>query len=211
MFSLIIAPLPTPHLLQTSTKQVSKLTWLALFALISFTLCAGEPSKSNEPSESDDSVTVQPNGYFEVSAEHHLNTEVATYGDLIEIISGLTAEKLKAHRTSETSAAHKTNNTTTVSNAKPISSRTQRTWKRRILVLLDGERVTGTADRSMNVVNHLGTSLDTIKSLEGFLSTDVDSIQHLDPRVLNFVSESPNHRKTDTNESKDLEPEKTQS
>ena len=211
MFSQIIPPLQISRHQEPSLKCTKKRFWIALLALIGFTLCAEDLDKGIEPYESDDSVTVQPNGYFEFSTSHHLSDEIVSYGDLVDIVNQLTADKLMSLRNDEESHSQETSVPTSTLNKKRVSSRTERTWKRRILVLLDGDRVTGTADSTMKIEDHIGKSLNEIKSLEGFLSTDVNSIQHTDPRVLNFVSESPNHRKTDTNESKDLEPEKTQS
>ena len=172
-----------------------------MLALVGFTLCAEEQANTIEPSESDDSITVQPNGYFEFSTENHLNNEVDSYGDLIDVISQLTAEKLKSFRDDEQSPSRELTGTTLTSTEKPVSSRASRTWKRRILVLMDGKRVTGTADRSMVIADHLGVSLDDFESLEGFLSTDVNPSQRNYPRVLNFVSESPDQQEMETNES----------
>ncbi|MYD45983.1 MAG: hypothetical protein F4W92_06500 [Gammaproteobacteria bacterium] len=163
-------------------------------------MCATEPVRTIESLESDDAVTVQPNGYFEFATAHQLNSEVVSYGDLVDIINQLTLEKLSSFRDDEETQSQKAEGTDSVSNETPVSSRAGRTWKRRILVLLDGNRVTCTADSSMSIEDHLGTSLDTIKSLEGFLSTDVEPSQHTYPRVLNFVSESPDHQEMDTNE-----------
>ena len=142
---------------------------------------------------------------------YRLNDEVVSYGDLVDIIDQLTTEKMTSFGDDEESPSQDTKVSTAASNKKPVSSRTGRTWKRRILVLLDGERVTGTADLSMKIEDHLGSSLDAIKSLEGFLSTDVEANKPAYPRVLNFVSETPKLREMDTNESNDVEPEKTQS
>ena len=192
-------------------KRAIQLFWIALFTLLASTLCAEERANTIEPKESDDAVTVQPNGYFEFSTEQHLNNEVDNYGDLVDIISQLTAEKLESLRDDEESPSQAAKAISLASNEKPVSSWASRTWKRRILVLMDGERVTGTADLSMIIEDHLGVSLDDIKSLEGFLSTDVEPSQHNYPRVLNFVSESPDHHEMDTKESDISEPERKRS
>lgn len=178
-----------------------------MLALVGFTLCAEEQASTIESSESDDTITVQPNGYFEFSTEHRLSNEVDSYGDLIDVINQLTGEKLQSFRDDEQSPSQELKVPTLTSNANPVSSRASRTWKRRILVLMDGKRVTGTADRSMIIEEHLGVSLDDFESLEGFLSTDVDPSQHNYPRVLNFESESPDHQEMDTKESDASEPE----
>ena len=104
-----------------------------------------------EPNETEDSVNVQPNGYFEFSTEHSLHDKVVSYGDLVDIIDKLTKEKLMAFLDDENTLSQATNMTTSESNKKPVSTRTARAWKRRILVLLDGERVTGTADIRMKI------------------------------------------------------------
>jgi len=191
-------------------KRAFQLVCIALLVLVSFILWAEEGADMIEPSESDDSITVQPNGYFKFLTAQHLNDDVVSYGDLFDIINQLTVEKLSSFRDDQQSQTQETEVTASVSNERPVSSRTSRTWKRRILVLMDGERVACTADRSMIIEDHLGVSLDAIKSLEGFLSTDFEPSQHDYPRVLNFVSESPDHQELDTNKSDTSEPEKTQ-
>lgn len=211
LINLIFAPFLLPHHRQTSIKPSSKFFWAATLALMGFTLCAEDLIEAVKPSESDDPVTVQSNGYFEFSTEHRLNNDVVSYGDLVVIIDQLTKEKLSAFRIEEKSQSQETKITTSALNEKPVSIRTERTWKRRILVFLDGERVTGTADQSMKIEDHLGSSLDAIKSLEGFLSTDIEASERAFPRVLNFVSETPDLHETDSNESNDLESKKTQS
>ena len=182
-----------------------------MFALVGLTVSAVEQANSIESSDSEDSITVQPNGYFEFSTKKYLNNAVDSYGDLVDTISQLTAKKLAAFRAEEQSSSLETTETALSSSEKQVSSRASRTWKRRILVLLDGKRVTGTADRSMIIEDHLGVSLDDVKSLEGFLSMDVEPSEHNYPRVLNFVSDSPDHHERDSEESEVLEPEKTRS
>lgn len=190
-------------------KPAIQLVCIVLLVLVSFILWAEEGADVIEPSESDDSITVQPNGYFEFLTEHHLKDDVVSYGDLVDIINQLTVEKLSSFRDDHESQTQETEVTVSASNERPVSSRANRTWKRRILVLMDGVRVACTADRSMIIEDHLGVSLDDFESLKGFLSTDVDPSRHNYPRVLNFVSESPNHQELDKNESDTSEPEKT--
>ena len=170
---------------------------LVLLAIFGYSVSAEEPANSIESSESDNFVTVQPNGYFEFPAEHHLNKDLVTYGDLVDVIFEITEEKLNAFQDSKRSAFEQTITTNSESNTEQVSSRPHRTWKRRILVLLDGERVTGTADRDMKIEEHLGTSIDMIESLEGFLSTDTEINQTPYPRVLNFATKESGHQESD--------------
>lgn len=197
MFSQIIPPLRISRHLEPSLKRTKKRFWIALLALIGFTLCAEDPDKGIEPSESDDSVTVQPNGYFKFSTTHHLHDEVVSYGDLSTLIVELTEEKLNSFKEKNNSLSGAITNDSPESDLNQAASRTERTLKRRILVLLDGERVIGTADRNMKIEEHLGTSLDAIESLEGFLSAEVDSIQIASPGVLNFVTSPPTDQESD--------------
>ena len=168
--------------------RVFKFVWIASFVLIGFTLCAEEAAETIERKESDNAVTVQPNGYFAFTVEDRLNEEVVTYGELVDVISELTAEQLEAFQNKKSSQVDATKMTASESNDETASNPAERKWKRRILVLLDGERVTGTADRNMKIEEHVGISLDSIESLEGFLATDADSSKIAYPRVLNFVT-----------------------
>lgn len=161
-------------------------------------VCAEGTSEAAEIGDSVTGVIVQPNGYFKFSTEHHLNTELITYGDLIDKIYEIAAEKLNTFRERRDSLTGVAEATDEDSNAESKSVQSERMWKRRILVLLDGKRVIGTADRNMKIENHLGTSLDTVESLEGFLPTEVDPNQIADPRVLNFVSTPPNPHEVDS-------------
>ena len=176
---------------------VFKFVWIALLAWVGSTLCAEEMAETIERNESDNTVTVQPNGYFAFTKEDHLNEEVVTYGALVDLIVALTAERVKAFQDKNSSQNDETKETASESNDEPASSPAERKWKRRILVLLDGERVTSTADRNMKIEEHVGISLDRIESLEGFLATEGESAQIPYPRVLNFVTKPPTLDKSD--------------
>ena len=176
---------------------------ITLLVLLGFCINAEEPSETIEPSESNDSIKIQPNGYFEFPTENHFNEELVTYGDLVDLVVDLAKEKLQATEDKKDSQTDGTKASVATSNEEPAPSRADRTWKRRILVLLNGKRVTSTADRNMKIEEHVGISLDNIESLEGFLSTEVDSNQIVYPRVLNFVTKPPTQDEGETPESRD--------
>lgn len=176
---------------------------ITLLVLIGFCINAEEPVETIEPSESNDAIKIQPNGYFEFPTENHVNEEIVTYGDLIDLVVDLAEEKLQAIEEKKDSQTDGTKAPVAASNEEPAPSRAERTWKRRILVLLNGKRVTGTADRNMKIEEHVGILLDNIESLEGFLSTEVDSNEIVYPRVLNFVTKPPTQDEGETPESRD--------
>lgn len=174
-----------------------------LLTLICFSVYADEQVETTETSESNDAITIQPNGYFEFPTENHFNEEIVTYGDLVDLVVDLAEEKLVEIEDKKDSQMDRTKAPVAASNKEPAPSRADRTWKRRILVLLNGKRVTSTADRNMKIEEHVGISLDNIESLEGFLSTEVDSNQIVYPRVLNFVTKPPTQDEGETPESRD--------
>lgn len=193
-----LVPIPNSPQQNRLPSRVFDTLLIVLVAIGGTSLCAEEVSELAEHRNPAKEIIVHPNGYFELSAERYLNEELITYGDLIKFIYEIAEEKLDSlqdKKKSQLGAAH-TNGED--SNVEPSPIRTERTWKRRMLVLLDGERVTGTADRNMKIEEHLGTSFDTIKSLEGILSTDVVPIQISYPRVLNFVTIPPAVQESDS-------------
>ena len=169
-----------------------------LLVSISITISAENATDAIKLSDPEKEVTVQPNGYFEFSAEHHLNKKLITYGDLIDLIYEVTEEKVATLQDAKSSQSEAERVDGADLEVEQSPNRPARAWKRRILVLLDGERVTGTADRSMQIEGHLGISLTTVETLEGFLSDEVDPNQIAYPRVLNFVTKHTTHQESDS-------------
>lgn len=189
--SNLLVPIPYPPRLNPKASRVRNILLVVLVAIGGISLYAEEVSDAAELGDSEKGVLVQPNGYFKLSSEHHLNTELITYGDLIDKIYEIVGKKIKMFWERSGSMKGVAQSSEEDSKVESNSVQRERTWKRRILVLLDGKRVIGTADRNMKIEDHLGTSLDTVESLEGFLPTKVDPNQIADPRVLNFVSKTP--------------------
>ena len=189
--SNLLVPIPYPPRLNPKASRVRNMLLVVLVAIGGIYLYAEEISDAAELVDSAKEVLVQPNGYFKLSSEHHLNTELVTYGDLIDKIYEIVEEKIVLfwERSGSIKEVALPSDEESMDESKSVQR--ERTWKRRILVLLDGKRVIGTADRNMKIEDHLGTSLDTVESLEGFLPTKVDPNQIADPRVLNFVSKTP--------------------